>query len=128
MLLCFQRKHLYDLSKQFGKCCCCYCWRKQRVQQWLGHVSRFNEMPTRFYWKVKGALNNCRQYLTFCQSNAEKTRLQKMCVLFAIRVVFRNLKNNISQLENMLGCIWHRYVDLVWIWLMHVTWCDIAYK
>lgn len=41
---------------------------------------------------------------------------------------FCNLKKSISQLGIMLGCIWHRYVDLVWNWLMHVTWCDIAYK
>lgn len=32
---------------------------------------------------------------------------------------FRNLKA-FAQLENMVDCIWHCYVNLVWIWLMYV--------
>lgn len=40
-------------------------------------TSHLNGMPTQFYWKVKYALNNWRQYLVFCQSNAgrEENRL-----------------------------------------------------
>lgn len=90
-----------------------------------GMLHVFNEMPTRFYWKAKRAWNNCRQYLTFCQSNAEK----KPCCRQSWVALFCNLKKaHFWTCAYMLGCIWHRYVDLVWIWLMHVTWCDVAYK